>query len=402
MLLEFLEALRKRKVPVSTQEWLALMQALSLGLHGSSLDGFYRVARTVLVKDVAHFDAFDEAFALTFTGAQEEALKLTEELLSWLQDPVKRRELDAAQLAALEKLDLAEARRRMQERLAEQKGRHDRGNRWVGTGGTSPHGRGGTNPNGISVGGGGGKSALGVAEERRFRDYRKDVVLDVRRIDVALRLLRDLGRDGAPEELDLDETLRETERQAGELEVVMRPRRRNRTRVLLLLDVGGSMDPYAQLVEPLFTAASRAGRFAKFRHFYFHNTVYEGVFANASLTKSVLLPDLLAQSDRDEKLVIVGDAAMHPGELLASGGLWGWDETGREPSLEKMRRLANHFRRAAWLNPEIAPWAWNQTTVKALAALFPMFPLTLDGLGAAVKHLVRGGPWPQPPPAPPR
>jgi hypothetical protein len=233
-----------------------------------------------------------------------------------------------------------------------------------------------------------------IAGERRFQEYRRDVILDVRQIDVALRGLRQLGREGAEEELDLDETVDETCRNAGELEIVWRPPRRNRVKLVLLMDVGGSMDPYAELVSRLFTAASRAGRFARFRSYYFHNCVYEAVYEDAHFRKAVPVPDLIGTSDRDEKLVIVGDALMHPAELLDPGGSIYYTGVGRTPGLEWLRRLAHHFRRAAWLNPEPERF-WSGTTIEIIAAQFGMWPLTLEGLAGSVRYLVRGGEKPR-------
>lgn len=388
--LGFLEELRRRRVPVSTHEWLALMQALSLGLEGASLDGFYRVARLVLVKDVAQFDAYDQAFLAYFKDVHEGALALSEELLSWLADPARRAALTDEERAQLERLDPAKLRELFEQRLREQRERHDGGNRWIGTRGTSPFGSGGRNPTGMRVGPGGGRSAMAVAGERRFREYRRDLVLDVRQIDVALRGLRRLGRDGAEDELDLDGTVERTGRNAGEIEVVWRPPRRNRVKVVLLMDVGGSMDPHAELVGRLFTAASRAGRFAKFRSYYFHNCVYEAVYADAAFRKPTSVADLLAGSDRDERLVVVGDALMHPSELLAAGGAMAFYASSRAPGLAWLRRLADHFRRSAWLNPEPEAY-WPGSTAEVIASVFPMYPLSLDGLAAAVRFLVRGG-----------
>jgi uncharacterized protein with von Willebrand factor type A (vWA) domain len=376
-------------VPVATQEWLALTRALELGLHESSLDGFYQLARAVCVKDVAHYDAFDAAFLSVFRGIERDALILTEEMMSWLADPRLKEMLSAEEIEQLKNMSLAEVQELFRKRLAEQRERHDGGNRWVGTGGTSPFGEGGRNPTGIRAGaGGGGRSAMQVAAERRFREYRSDVVLDVRRVDLALRMLRDLGREGAPAELDLEETIDHTARNAGDLELVIKPPHRNRVKVLLLMDVGGSMDPYAHLVSQLFTAASRAGRFARFRSYYFHNCVYEAVYEDARFYKALPLADLLATSDRAEKLVVVGDASMHPAELLEAAGSMYFYTRNATPGLEWMRRLAEHFRGAAWLNPEPEEY-WGQTTIQILARLFPMFPLTIEGLGRAVRQLVR-------------
>ncbi|HUJ61396.1 MAG TPA: VWA domain-containing protein [Kofleriaceae bacterium] len=394
MLVDFLYELRRRHVPVSTHEWLALMEGLALGLHESSLDGFYHLCRTLCVKDIAHYDAYDEAFLAYFKDVHTDALALTEQLRAWLADPQALAGLTDEQRKALGELDLERLRALFEQRLREQKERHDRGNRWIGTGGTSPFGTGGQNPSGMRVGGGGGRSALAVADQRLFQEYRRDVVLDVRQIDVALRGLRRLGRDGAEEELDLDETVDETCKNAGELEIVFRPPRRNRVKVVLLMDVGGSMDPHAELVSRLFTAASRAGRFAKFRSYYFHNCVYNAVYDDAQLRKPLTTADLLAGSDRDEKLVIVGDALMHPGELLDPGGSMYFSSQTRASGIEWLRRLAHHFRSAAWLNPEPERF-WQGTTIEVIASVLAMWPLTLDGLGHAVRYLVRGGDKPR-------
>jgi uncharacterized protein with von Willebrand factor type A (vWA) domain len=394
VLIDFLFELRKRKLPVSTHEWMALMEALALGLHESSLDGFYHLCRTICIKDIAHYDAYDEAFLAYFKDVHTDALALTEQIREWLADPRNLSGLTDEQRAALEDLDIEKLREMFEQRLKEQKERHDGGNRWIGTGGTSPFGTNGNNPTGMRVGGGGGRSAMAVADERRFKEYRRDVVLDVRQIDVALRGLRRLGREGATSELDLDETIDKTCRNAGDIDIVFRPPRRNRVKVLLMMDVGGSMDPYAELVSRLFTAASRSGRFAKFRSFYFHNCVYNSVYEDAQFQKGLPVADLLANSDRDEKLVLVGDALMHPAELLDPGGSMYLYSQNRASGIEWLRRLNAHFRSATWLNPEPDRF-WPGTTIEVIASVFAMYPLTLDGLAHAVRYLVRGGQRPQ-------
>jgi uncharacterized protein with von Willebrand factor type A (vWA) domain len=214
VLVDFLFELRARKVPVSTHEWMALMEALALDLHDSSLDGFYHLCRAICVKDTAQYDAYDEAFLAYFKDVHVDALRITEQLAAWLADPRNLERLTPEQQRAMRELDLERLRELFEQRLREQRGRHDGGNRWIGTGGTSPFGTGGRHPTGMRVGGGGGRSALAVADERRFREYRRDVVLDVRQIDVALRGLRRLGRDGAQDELDLEETVDRTCRNA--------------------------------------------------------------------------------------------------------------------------------------------------------------------------------------------
>jgi uncharacterized protein with von Willebrand factor type A (vWA) domain len=394
MLVDFLFELRRHKLKVSTHEWQALMEALALGLHDSSLDGFYQLARAVCVKDISEYDAFDQAFLAYFKDVKADALELTEQMQQWLLDPKLMKLLTDEQRAALQAMDLDKLREMFEERLKEQKKRHDGGNRWIGTGGTSPFGNSGVNPSGVRVGGGGGRSAMQVAEERRWKEYRKDVILDVRQIDVALRGLRQLGREGAEEELDLDETVDETCKNAGDLELVFRPPRRNRVKVILLMDIGGSMDPHAELASRLFTAASRAGRFAKFRSFYFHNCIYEHVYEDAAFRNRVPVSELISHSDKDEKLVVLGDALMHPAELLDPGGAIYYYQNNRTSGLEWLRRLTAHFRRSIWLNPEPDRY-WSGTTVEVIASVFPMWQMTLEGLAAGVRFLVRGGERPQ-------
>jgi uncharacterized protein len=390
MFIDFLFTLREHKINVSTHEWMTLMQGLNKGLHNSSLDGFYQLCRTICIKDVAQYDAYDQAFAEYFRDVAKQSLAMSEQLQQWLTDPALRRELTDEQRAMLEALDIDKLREMFEQRLREQKERHDRGNRWIGTGGTSPFGSGGTHPTGIRIGGGGGRSAMQVADQRRFREYRKDVVLDVRQIDVALRGLRRLGREGSQDEFDLDETVDKTCRNAGDIEVVMRPPRRNRVKVILMMDVGGSMDPHSDLMGRIFTAASRAGRFAKFRSYYFHNCIYQAVYEDALFRKPVPIADILSGSDRDEKLVIVGDALMHPAELLSPGGASYYYNDNRSSGMEWLRKLSGHFRSAAWLNPEPDRY-WQGTTIEPIASLFGMWMLTADGINAAVRYLVRGG-----------
>jgi uncharacterized protein with von Willebrand factor type A (vWA) domain len=384
----FLYELRARKVPVGTQEAVALAGALKAGLHDSSLEGFYHVARALLIHDEKHLDAFDQAFAKVFRGVESFALELHEQLLEWLKDARRRLPaLTEEEKKLLEQFDGDELERLFQERLREQRERHDGGNTWIGTGGTSPFGHSGrvARP-GIRVGGaGGGRSAVRVAEQRAFREYRDDLVLDVRQIGIALRKLRAFSREGNEQEFDLDETITRTARNLGDLEIVTRPARKSNTRVVLLMDVGGSMDPYAHLVSRLFTAAKKATHFKELRTYYFHNCVYGRVYENARFTEPVSLSELFTQTDRRYKLIIVGDALMAPWELMSRSG-WPGDE-----DLEGIRwfaKLREHYPASVWLNPE-PPSAWWQTTIDVLRKLFPMYPLTLEGLGEAVAQLTR-------------
>jgi len=390
MFVEFLYELRARKVPVGAQEAVALARALAAGLHESSLDGFYHVARAMMVHSEAHLDDFDLAFAKHFRGVEVEAKKIAEELLEWLKNPYKMRELSEEEKQAIERLDFEEVLRRFEERLREQRERHDGGNRWIGTGGTSPFGRAGFHPDGISVGstGGGGRGgAMRTADARRYRPYRSDLTLDVRQIEVALRKLRAFVREGSDRELDIEATIDETAKNAGELEVVTRPPRRPNTRVILMMDVGGSMDPYAQLMSQLFSAAKRATHWKELRTYYFHNCVYGKLYRTESMLESVPVRDLLRECGPHYKLVMVGDASMAPYELLGAAG---WGEDARIPGIAWLNMLREHFDRSVWLNPE-GVGGFAHPTVDAIRELFPMFPLTLEGLGDAVAELVRGG-----------
>jgi uncharacterized protein with von Willebrand factor type A (vWA) domain len=388
MFTDFLYALRQRKVPVGTQEAVALAQALVLGLHDSSLDGFYNVARSLLIHNEAHLDDFDVTFAAHFRGVYLESKKIADELLEWLKNPKPMRELTDEERAMIEALDPEELRRLFEERLREQKERHDGGNRWIGTGGTSPFGRGGFHPSGINVGGpAGGKSSIQSADARKYRPYRSDVVLDVRQIEVALRKLRAFQREGIEQELDIEGTIDATARNAGELEVVTRPPRRPNTRVILMMDVGGSMDPYAQLVSQLFSAAKRATHWKELRTYYFHNCVYGRVYKTDGFQDPVRIQDVLHECGPHYKLVMVGDALMAPYELLGTAG---FGEEDRIAGVSWLGILRDHFPKSVWLNPE-SPRDWRGNTVEVIASVFPMFSLTLDGLSDAVRELIRGG-----------
>jgi uncharacterized protein len=393
MFVPFLYELRKRKIKVGLQEATALASALTKGLHDSSLDGFYHVARALCVHTEADLDAFDEAYLACFRGIESKSLELVKELEEWLRDPKLRKDLSPEELAMLAHLSPEELRRLFEERLREQKERHDGGNRWIGTGGTSPFGAHGMHPTGLRVGSqGGGRSAMAVADARMYRPYRSDIVLDVRQIEVALRKLRTFAREGLELELDLDATIDETARNAGELEVVLRPLKKPNVRVLLLMDVGGSMDPHAQLVSQLFSAAKRASHFRELKTHYFHNCVYGKVYETESFREAVSTRDLLLHCTREWKLVVVGDAAMHPAELLGGGGWYGTaDDVGGErvAGVRWMQMLADHFDRSAWLNPD-SPTYWKGGTAEMLGGLFPMFHLTLEGLGDAMAHLSKG------------
>jgi uncharacterized protein with von Willebrand factor type A (vWA) domain len=393
MFVPFLFELRKRKVKVGLQEATALARALTLGLHDSSLDGFYHVARALCVHNETDLDAFDEAYLSCFRGIESKSLDLAKELEEWLRDPKLRKELTADELAMLERLDPEQLRQLFEQRLREQKERHDGGNRWIGTGGSSPFGANGTHPTGARVGPeGGGRSAMAIADARAFKPYRSDLVLDVRQIEVALRKLRAFIREGVEEELDLDATIDETARNAGELEIVTRAPRKPNARVVLMMDIGGSMDPHSELMSQIFSAAKRASNFRELKTLFFHNCIYGRLYETEALRDPVSVRDVLQHCTREWKLVLVGDAAMHPSELLGGGG---WYASADGPGAETMQGvrwmqlLADHFDRGVWLNPD-PPTYWQGGTAEILSAVFPMYHLTLEGLGEAMAHLSKG------------
>ncbi|TVR05245.1 MAG: VWA domain-containing protein [Deltaproteobacteria bacterium] len=398
MFLAFLYALRAAGLKVSTTEWLTLMEALARGHARADLAVFHHLARSLLVKRESDWDRYDQVFAAVFEGV-EAHFDLPEELLSWLRDPQLPRALTEEERARLEAMDLETLRREFEERLREQKERHDGGNRWIGTGGTSPFGHGGTHPSGLRIGGpGGGRSAAQVAEERRFRNLRHDRVLDTRQLGLALRRLRRLGAEGPATELDVDATIDRTAREGGEIDLVFRPDQRNRVRVLLLMDVGGSMDPHAITSERLFSAAHAANHFRELRPYYFHNCVYETLYTDMAQRAGVPTADVLAEVDDRWITLIVGDAYMHPFELTQPGGALAWVHHNAEPGLAWLRRIRERTPRSVWLNPE-SPRIWDAPSIRMVRSVYPMFPLTLDGLRDAVDVLrgvrrVEPLPWP--------
>jgi len=393
MFVGFLYELRRRKVPVGAQEAVALAQALEAGLHDSSLDGFYEVARALLVHNEAHLDAFDQAFLSHFKGVEDEGDALVEELLSWLEHAAAREpgERTPEEEAALSALEPEALRRLFQERMREQEQRRRED---TGAGEQKARARTGRGREGeageAAEGAGGRQGAMKTADARLYRGYRNDRVLDTRSLGVALRKLRAFQREGAFDELDLEGTIDATARNAGELEVILRPPRKPSTRVLLLMDVGGSMTPHAHLVNRLFSAARKATHFRELRTHYFHNCVYGAVYKTEGFGEPVSIPELLADCGPHWKLVVVGDALMAPYELLMRAGTHGrYSEEGVE-GVVWMMQLAQHFERSAWLNPE-PPNSWWSPTIRTLRNVFSMFPLTVEGLGEAVGHLTRGG-----------
>jgi uncharacterized protein len=390
MFLAFFHALRALGVPVSLTEWLTLLRALSKDLHQANLEDFYHLSRSLLVKDVVYYDAFDQAFAHCFKDAPlPENLATKEKILEWLADPLSALRLPPEELERMQRLSLEELLRELEDRLKAQDGMHHGGKHWIGTGGTSPFGARGSNPAGISfdtVGGGGG--AVLQAFARKYRNLRNDLTLDVRQIGVALKRLRDLRQAGAEEILDLETTIDKTCKNAGEIDLVFSRERENQVRVLLAMDSGGSMEPYRELSERLFSAAHGLNHFKDFRAFYFHNCIYENLYTDLVKGEFVPTAEVIRECGRNYRLIVVGDAAMAPYELLVPNGTLERYRTSQVRGIDWLGQLSDAFPKRAWLNPVQEPsWAYYDT-VATVGRLFPMFPLTLEGLERAVRHLL--------------
>ncbi len=395
MFIEFFYLLRARGVPVATQELLDLLHALSKGLDQQNLERFYVLGRSVLVKRVEHYDLWDQVFSEFFKDRpfSFDLDALTEEVMDWLKDPREMRELTDEEREALEALRRDELLKQLQNRLETQKERHDGGSHWIGTGGTSPFGHSGENPAGVRIGesgpgkknGGGG--AVAVAQARNFRNLRRDIKLDVRSIGVALRKLKLLTRDGRADELDLDGTIEATGKNAGDLEIVMRAPRKNKVKLLLLMDVGGSMTPYSRLCSRLFTAAHQASHFKQFKSYYFHNCPYGVLYEDMSQRQYTETREVFAQLDQSWKCVVVGDAAMAPDELMYSGGSIDLYHLNQRSGLSWLEELKELVPSTVWLNPDPLNY-WEVTyTVRRIREIFDMYPLTLEGLDDAVARL---------------
>ncbi len=388
MFTAFHTMLRTAGLRVGVGEWLALNEALERGAIAPSLGEFYHVARAICCRDEADFDRFDQAFAATFEGA---ALPpgADDRLRAWLDAPIERPPLTDEELAALQRLDLDALRQLYEERLREQQERHDGGDRWIGTGGKSPFGQGGQHPTGMRVGEGaqGRGSAVAGARARRFAEYRSDRVLDTRAIAVALRRLRRLERQSRRLELDVDRSIEATARNGGEIEVALRPERRNQARVVLLLDSGGSMEPHTRVVEAFFSALKKGGGLRELRIYHFHNCVYDKLFTDMNRFQFQPIEDVLRNTAPHTHLIVVGDAWMAPYELLAPHGSIEMITNDPTPGLERLQQLARVFPRCAWLNP-IGERYWQSDTIAAVRSTMPMFPLTVDGIVEAVAVLL--------------
>ncbi|VUT27900.1 MAG: VWA domain containing CoxE-like protein [Candidatus Syntrophoarchaeum sp. GoM_oil] len=401
MFIDFFYTLRRNGVPVSITEWMTMTEALSGGLADSNLDTFYYLARSILVKSESYYDHYDLAFEEYFNGIEdpcgirekllglsEEFPEIREELLRWLNDPINSAYLSREELERLPRMGLEELTELFMKRLAEQTGRHDGGSKWIGTGGTSPFGNAGNNPAGIRVGGvSRNRSAIKIAHQRKYQNLRSDLTLDVRQIKVALKRLRLLSKSGPEDELDIEETVDQTCKNAGEIELVFTKGRKNVIKLLLLMDVGGSMNPYAQLCSRLFSAANSSSHFKDFKYFYFHNCIYDHLYTDITRRERSVTDEFLRRFDGEYRLIIVGDAWMSPTELVNRFGAVDYDDACETPGIIRLRQFRDHFSHVVWLNPE-KKTIWERRSITMIHELFPMFELTLDGLDDAVKELI--------------
>lgn len=391
MFQRFFTELRAARVPVSLKEYLVLVEALEKEAIDYRVEDFYYLSRTALVKDERHLDKFDRVFGHVFKGLENTGDAVSADIpADWLKALTEKflTDEEKAQIEALGGWDkLMET---LKQRLEEQKKRHEGGNKWIGTGGTSPFGNGGYNPEGIRIGGEGGQGrAVKVWDKREYKNLDDSVELGVRNIKVALRRLRKFARTGAPDELDLDGTISKSAKE-GYLDIVLRPERRNAVKVLLFLDIGGSMDSHIKLCEELFSAART--EFKSLEFFYFHNCLYEGVWKDNRRRhdEKTNTWDVLHKFPSDYRVVFVGDATMSPYEITYPGGsVEHWNE---EAGAVWLQRVNEVYERIVWLNP--TPQAhWGHTpsiqVIREIIGPQRMFPLTIEGLDGAMRELSR-------------
>lgn len=395
MFTDFLYLLRHYGMKTSLNEWNSLMDALSMDLNGASLTEFYYTARAILVKKESDYDKFDQTFLEYFKNITTYD-QLPEEVLNWLskaheQNPYDKDEVDARFAG----MGLDEIRRMMEERLKEQKEQHHGGNKWIGTGGTSAFGHSGYSPKGIRVGGPGkNRSALQVAEERNYKDFREDSVLQIRQFQIALRKLRLLScrLDGPRTELNVEKTIEKTCEQGGQLNLVMERPRKNQTKLLLLMDSGGSMWSYAEMCSRLFQAVNHSSHFKDLKVYYFHNCFYDHLFTTPSCSwKEKIETDWVFQNLKQEyKVILVGDASMAPSELIYKGGSLDYFHGNEKTGLYWLETLRRRFPSCIWLNP-IDEKRWDYTygyqTISMIRERIPMFSLTVNGLEEGIKEL---------------
>jgi uncharacterized protein with von Willebrand factor type A (vWA) domain len=395
MFIDFFYTLKKVGIPVSPTSFLRLQKALGLGVI-NSLNDFYTAARSILVKSERYFDLYDQAFAHYFEGAElaepdefvlsDVARAMLEE---WLKDPEGLAEALGVDEEELSKLSPEELMQYFLDRLKEQTEAHHGGSKWIGTGGTSPVGHSGFHPGGMRVGGvSRNKSAVKVAMDRRYKDYSQEGPLTQSQIGEALKRLRNMVPVGPKDQVNIPETIYQTMKNAGEIEIVFDRSLKDRLKVILAIDNGGwSMDPYIEMVQVLFNYAR--AQFKEVRTFFFHNTIYDYLWEDPPRIRKPFAVAELVRLDPETRFIIVGDASMAPYELMATDGSIHIEERSGRPSYERLQFIADTFPHAIWLNPKLAlEWPYTRT-ISIIREVFPMFELTLDGLEKAVIHMMQ-------------
>ena len=389
MFINFFFNLKSRGIPVSLHEWITLHEAMTLNLNDCSLTSFYHMARSILVKNEILFDRYDMAFLDTFEGINTTD-EMLDEILAGLKK-VKELHLSEEEKKQIEQVNLDQVLKNFEEQMKQGHYKdHVGGNKAIGTGGRSTQGAWGYNPAGIRIGQGESrhKKAIQIAEKRTFRNYSSDITLDTRQMRVALSYLRSLLPMGQGEKLDLKKTIDTTCKNAGEIELVWEDKQKKSSKVMLLMDVGGSMTPFSELAERLFSAAS--SQISRFKHYYFHNCFYQDLWTDMERNQSISTIDLLKSEDSDFKVIIIGDAEMAPSELTWANGAidyWYYNDT---PGIVWMQRLKEKFKDVIWLNP-LPKRSWEYVhSIRMVRDVFPMFELTLDGLDEGVKFLMTG------------
>lgn len=394
MFIDFFFTLKKVGIPVSPTSFLKLQKALSMGII-NSIDDFYTAARSILVKSEKYFDLYDQVFAHHFEGAELkdlDELELSEVaramLEEWLKNPEGMADALGVDEDELSRLSPEELIEYFLEKLKDQTEAHHGGGKWIGTGGTSPVGHSGYHPGGMRVGGvSRNKSAVKVAMDRRYRDYSQEGPLTISQMGEALKRLRNMVPVGPKDQVNIDETIYQTMKNAGEIEIVFDRSLKNRLKVILVIDNGGwSMDPYIEVVQTLFNYAR--AQFKDFKTFFFHNTIYDALWEDPPRRHNPFHVDELVRLDPETRFIIVGDASMAPYELMATDGSIHLEERSGRPSHESLRFIAKTFPHAVWLNPKMAvDWPYTRT-IHIIREIFPMFELTLDGLEKAVGHMM--------------
>lgn len=395
MFLDFFYHLRNRRLDVSMDEWLTLTEALTKGLAASSFLQFYNLSRAILVKSEVDFDRFDLAFAEYFQGV-ETPEDLPEEFWGWLNSDILNRDLENTDFSQTQSKELEELLKTFRKRLEEQKEKHDGGSYWIGTGGTSTQGHSGYNVNGIRTGGEGRhRSALQIAGERNFKDFREDQAIEIRQFQMAFRKLRQYSSRVNSEsvELNIEDTVDETCKRGGLLTLAYEKPRKNTVKILLLMDSDGSMLPYSKLCNRLFQAVNQANHFKDFKIYYFHNCIYDFLYKSPQCKRNdwVNTEWVLSNLNSEYKLVLVGDASMAMSELFRRGGNCILGMNNEELGIEWLKRIRNKYNHSIWLNP-ISERNWDSvygsTTIQEVKKVFPMYELSLEGLDKGIKKLL--------------